>query len=956
MPRRRLPFRLEVEWLEDRTMPSTAATPALAAAYGQLPLAFQANQGQAPAAFNYVAEGSGYTLGLNAHEAMLGLLGSGTSGTGTALTMQLVGGNSSAPAVASDPLITHTNYLVGPSSSQWITNVPSYGQVTYHDVYQGTDLTYSGNQGQLEYTFTVSPGAKVNAIQLQFQGQQSLSVDSHGNLVIQTAGGSLMELAPVAYQVNADGSHSAVSDHYVLEGNGRVGFAVGAYDPTRPLIIDPTLSYSSYLSAIGYSVAVDSAGDAYVAASAPSTFPTTPGAFQTTGQGILVAKLNPAGTALLYATFLGNNNGGGVGPHIPPTHATSIAVDSAGDAYLTGTTLSGLPTTPGALQSTYTGGATSEGGEGFFTVLNPTGSGLVYSTYLPGVAGGEGGGPVGESVGQSYPNDAIAIDSAGNAYLAGTAFAGLPTTAGAYQTTDPNAGGPAAYFMEINPQLSGSASLVFSTYLGASNGPDFGTGIAVDSSGKAYVTGVTTTAAFATPGAYQTAYAGGVWDVFVAKIDPTQSGPASLVYATLLGGNRQDGAVGDNQLVLYQAQNGPAIAVDSAGDAYVTGVTTSTNFPTTPGAFQTTSHNSGSSTLTASDGDAFVTEINPTGTGLVYSTYLGGSARDGGTSIAVDASGDAYVTGWACSADFPVQNPIQGQKASGNDGDGFPNSDVFVTELNPTGTGLLFSTFLGGGPGGSSAGQAGDDYGFGLALDGTGNVYVTGNTLSSNFPTTAGAYQTTAGYGFLAKINAAPSASFAVTGFPSPTTAGVAGSFTVTALNADGTVNTGYTGTVHFSSSDLHAVLPADYTFMPSDQGTHTFSATFKTAGSQSLTATDTATGSITGSEAGIVVNPAAATQLVLAGPSSVSAGAAFNVTATAEDAYGNTVTGYSGTVHFSSTDNKAILPGDYTFGSADQGTHTFSGLKLKTRGTQRVILTDKHNSSITGSLTISVT
>jgi hypothetical protein len=317
LPRRRLPFRLEVEGLEDRTTPSTAATPALGAAYGQLPLAFQANQGQAPPVFNYVAEGSGYTLGLNAHEAMLGLLGPGTSGSGTALTMQLVGGNPSAPAVASDPLITQTNYLVGPSSSQWITNVPSYGEVTYHDVYQGTDLTYSGSQGQLEYTFTVSPGAKVSAIQLQFQGQQSLSVDSQCNLVTQTAGGPITELAPVAYQVNAYGSHSAVAGKFMLEGNGLVGFQVGAYDPTRALVIDPTLSYSTYLSAIGESVAVDSAGDAYVAASAPSTFPTTPGAFQTTGQVILVAKLNQAGTALVYATFLGNNNTGGVGTHIP---------------------------------------------------------------------------------------------------------------------------------------------------------------------------------------------------------------------------------------------------------------------------------------------------------------------------------------------------------------------------------------------------------------------------------------------------------------------------------------------------------------------------------------------------------------------------------------------------------------------------------------------------------------
>jgi hypothetical protein len=938
LPRRRLPFRLEVEGLEDRTTPSTAATPSLASAYGQLPLAFQANQGQAPATFNYVAEGSGFTLGLNAHEAVLGLLGSGTSGTGTALTMQLVGGNPSAPAVASDPLITHTNYLVGPSSSQWITNVPNYGQVTYHDVYQGTDLTYSGNQGQLEYNFTVSPGANVNAIQLQFQGQQSLSVDSQGNLVIQTAGGPITELAPVAYQVNADGSHRAVSGRYVLEGNGRVGFAVGAYDPTRALIIDPTLSYSTYLSAWNTAVAVDAAGDAYVTGLAPSTsqFPTTPGAFQTTGSGVFVAKLNAAGTGLIYATYIGNNPGG-INAAGPTTHtyATGIAVDAAGDAYLIGTSQSGFPTTPSALAASYANPGTAAGGEGFFTVLNPSGSALVYSTYLPGVQGGTAP----EVAASIYPNDAIAIDGSGNAYLTGTALAGMPTTAGAYQASDPSPGGPAAYFLEINPQLSGAASLLYSTYLCASGGLTHGTGVAVDGAGKAYVVGVG--AIPTTPGAFATS--GGV---FVAKIDPTQSGQASLVYATQLGGNGIDGVVGPSPEWLGQPEYGPAIAVDASGNAYVTGSTTSTNFPTTPGALQTSYHGSDPH-LSPPAGDAFVTKLNPTGTALVYSTYLGGSARDGGSSIAVDAAGDAYVTGWTHSADFPIQNALQGKTPGNSNVGSFPNSDVFVTELNPTGSGLVFSTFLGG---------TQDDYGFGLALGAGDNIYVAGGTLSSDFPTTAGAFQTAPARGFVAEINAAPSPSFAVTGFPSPTTAGVAGSFTVTALNADGTVNTGYTGTVHFSSSDPHAVLPADYTFTPGDQGTHTFSATFKTAGSQSPTATDTATGSITGSEVGIVVNPAAATQLVLSGPSSVSAGTAFSVTATAEDAYGNTATSYTGTVHFSSTDAKAILPADYTFSSADQGTHTFSGLKLKTRGTQRVILTDKHNSSITGSLTINVT
>jgi hypothetical protein len=915
-----------VERLEDRTVPSAAAAAAaLAASYGQLPLAFQANQGQGPAAFNYLAQGGDYTLGLSASEAVLGLVHSGPGGSGTAgtaLAMNLVGANPAAQAVASDPLASHTNYLDGSNPSGWVTNVPNYGQVTYQNVYQGTDLTYSGSQGQLEYTFTVNPGAKVSAIQLGFQGQQALSLDAQGDLVLQTAGGPVKELAPVAYQVNADGSHTAVACKFVLEGSGQVGFQVGAYDPGRALVIDPSLSYSTYLSAINYSVAVDGAGDAYVTGFAPGTFPTTAGAFQPTGNGIFVAELNPAGTGLVYATFLGNNPGaiGGGGSPISYTFATGIAVDGAGDAYVTGTTKTGFPITPNALSSTFNDMGFTAAGEGFLSVLNPTGSGLIYSTYLPAVQGGWTAG--------RYADDAVAVDASGNAYLTGTALAGLPTTAGAYQAT-----GSGAFLMEINPNLSGAQSLVYSSYLGAGNG----TGVAVDGSGNAYVTGLAQGGFPTTPGAFSTT--GGA---FIAKVDPALSGPASLVYATRLGGNGTDGVMGN--VAVLQPEPGPAIAVDGAGNAYVTGTTTSTNFPTTPGAFQTSSHNSGNPIILASDGDVFVTKLNPTGTALDYSTYLGGSARDAGTGIAVDASGDAYVTGWTRSSDFPTQSPLQAQKAGGTDNYGLPTSAAFVTELNPSGSGLLFSTYLGGSK---------DTYGYGLALGPGGNVYVAGATYSSDFPTTAGAFQTAPANGFVAEIN--PTIPFAVSGLPSATTAGVPVTFTVTATDSSGNTLTDYTGTVHFTSSDPQAVLPADYTFSAADQGSHTFTVTFKTAGSESLAITDTGTGNGV-SAGGIAVSPAAASQLVLSGPSSVASGTAFNVTATAEDPYGNVATGYAGTVHFSSMDPQATLPGNYTFTAADKGVHTFTKLKLKAKGSQRVTATDTKNSSITGSLPITVT
>jgi len=268
--------------------------------------------------------------------------------------------------------------------------------------------------------------------------------------------------------------------------------------------------------------------------------------------------------------------------------------------------------------------------------------------------------------------------------------------------------------------------------------------------------------------------------------------------------------------------------------------------------------------------------------------------------------------------------------------------DAFVTELNPSGSGLLFSTYLGGG---------GSDYGYGIALDSAGNVYVGGHNGSSNFPTTPGAYDTASSSGFAAKINLAPSPSFSVTGFPSSTTAGVPHTFTVTALNANGTVNTGYTGTVRFTSSDPHAVLPANYTFTTGpggDNGVHTFSATLVTAGSQSITAIDT-TGSFDGSKSGIVVQPAAASTLVVSGfPASITQGTAATFTVTAMDPYGNVATGYTGTVTFSSSDPLAKLPGNYTFTAADAGVHTFNAT-LNTVGTESLTVTDTLDSSITG-------
>ena len=466
---------------------------------------------------------------------------------------------------------------------------------------------------------------------------------------------------------------------------------------------------------------------------------------------------------LFYSTYLGGSG---------HEESGGIAVDTSGNSYVTGRTQSlNFPTTSGALQT-----ANAGGGDAFVTKLNPTGSGLVYSTYLGGTGGDAGNGIAIDVAGNAYVtgntgsanfpttagafqttyggsfNDgfvtklnsagsglvystylggsgedtgrAIALDGAGNAYIAGhTQSFNFPTSAGAYQPTAIGVNGccfgPSNVFVtKLTPAGAGAADLVYSTYLGPANSE--AGGIAVDGTGNAHVAGGTTSASFPTTvGAFQTTFGGGGGDAFVTKVNPTGTG---LVYSTYLGGSGGDGA-----------SSGPTIAVDAAGSAYVTGATGSANFPTTAGAFQP---------ALAGPQNAFVTKLNPLGTGLVYSTYLGGTGVEQGFGVKVDTLGNAYVSGATGSTDFPTMNAVQPTFGGGP-------LDAFVTKLNPLGTGLVYSTYLGG---------SGDDLGTGIAVDTfpNPNAYVAGLTNSTDFPTTSGAFQTTYGGGsrdaFVAKI------------------------------------------------------------------------------------------------------------------------------------------------------------------------------------------------------------
>jgi len=702
--------------------PDKATRARVSKSYGKLPLSFEANEGQQDRQVKFLCRGSGYNLFLTNREAVLVLTKrekpltppankttlsqKKPKGQSTVLRTQLVGATPAAKVTGEEELPGKVNYLIGNDPSKWCTDLATYAKVRYEQVYPGIDLVYYGSQRQLEYDFVVGPGADPARIRLRVAGARKMYVKGKGQLVMKTAGGTVRWNKPEIYQ-EVDGQRRSIKGKYVLRRGHELGFEVAAYDTARPLIIDPTLVYSTYLGGgsdeEGYGIAVDISGNAYVTGRTISTdFPTTAGAFQTTRLGLadaFVTKLNSTGTGLLYSTYLG-------GSHYEEGYG--IAVDTSGNAYVTGYTSSGtdFPTTAGAFQTTYGGGPY----DSFVTELNSTGTGLLYSTYLGGSFHDYGYG--------------IALDASGDAYVTGATGSGdFPTTAGAFQTT--NNGGFDAFVTKLNSTGTG---LLYSTYLGgsgAAGNADYGYSIAVDTSENACVTGRTNSTDFpTTPGAFQTTRLGAT-DAFVTKLNPTGTG---LLYSTYLGGSVDD--------------RGYGIAVDTSGNAYVTGWTRSTDFPTTPGAFQTTN---------LPEDDGFVTKLNSTGTDLVYSTYLGGNNNDYGYSIALDASGRAYVTGYTTSSNFPT-TPAAFQTTYGGGG------DAFMTEFNPTGTGLLYSTYLGGGD---------TDSGNGIALDTSANAYVTGDTESSNFPTTAGAFQTTnnGGYDvFVAKIDTGQ-----VTPTPTPT-------------------------------------------------------------------------------------------------------------------------------------------------------------------------------------------
>lgn len=588
---------------------------------------FEPNVGQTGSEVAFVARGPNQTLFLTSAGAMLR---HGTS----VLKMHFAGANPAAEVVGLDLLESRVHYLIG-RPEEWHTDVPTYARVQYRDIYPGVDLIYYDNHGILEYDLVLKPGAAPSDIRLRFEGADLIRPDANGDVVLRTPQGEWRHSIPEVYQLR-NGRRAKVGGRFRALAPDEIGFDIEDYDRSRPLVIDPSLVFSTYLGGSGdgaaTSIAVDAAGNAYVTGWTVSTdFPVGAGTRLGSPSGVdtYVAKLSPEG-ALLYITYLG-----GAGDD----RGYGIAVDNSGSAVVAGWTYSGnFPIVNGA-QPGFGGGR-----DGFVAKLNAAGNGLIFSTYW----GGSG----------SDSSNAVAVGGQGDIYVAGeTASTNFPVLNGLQARIG---GGQDAFIAKFTSVGARS----YSTLLGGI-GDDRATAIAVDGFGNAYITGSTYSSNFPVIGALQSKLAGGQ-DAFAAKVG---SGGNALVYSTYLGGG--GGGAG-------APETGNGIAVDSTGCAYIAGATSSLNFPTFTAI---------KSSLSGGE-DAFVLKLSASGSALVYSTYLGGSSVDIATAIAVDRTGRTYVAGYTISSDFAVANAVQPSKGG--------SYDAFVVRLNGAGGVLEMGTYLGG--------------------------------------------------------------------------------------------------------------------------------------------------------------------------------------------------------------------------------------------------------------------
>jgi Beta-propeller repeat len=637
------------------------------------PLSFEPNRGQFDAQFNFATTGANYGVFLNSAGLKLKVRSLKTSKCET-LDMALQQANPTARMRAVDHLQGEANYFYG-AHENWITHVPTFKKVIVEDVYRGIDAVYYGNQSRVEYDFIIKPGASPSTIDIRFAGASRVRLTQDGDLAISVGDQEILQPKPTLYQ-DVDGQRVSVEGGFVLRGESRVGFEVGEYDRAKALVIDPQLVFARYLSSVRlYGIAVDPLGNIYAGGATPDGGPND----QATSA--LVAKWSSTG-ALMWKNAFGT-----VGFS---DSVAGVAVDAFGNLYVAGSTFHSAPPFLQAFPLKNALQSTPGGADAFITKFDTSGQ-MVYSTLL----GGHG----------SDAATGIAVDSLGNIYVTGT------TSSTDFPTSKPCQvslhGGTDAFVAVLNAQ--GSA-LIYSTYVGGS-ADDQATGIAVDATGDAYVTGFTSSTDFPTSNPIRGTSGGGV-DAFALKLNAAGS---ALMYSTYIGGAGADRA--------------HAIAIDGSNNAYLVGITNSSNFPTVS-AYQP---------QLAGATDAFVTKINSSGTSFGYSTYLGGSAAEkidpiwcdekptcGG--IAVTKSGNAFVTGVTRSTNFPQVRSIQSFTGI---------SQAFITEFASDGASLVFSTFLGGAIDDNSAAGPAVNLGTAIALDANANVFVAGISNARDFPMAA---------------------------------------------------------------------------------------------------------------------------------------------------------------------------------------------------------------------------
>jgi uncharacterized repeat protein (TIGR01451 family) len=648
--------------------PLTVSVPPAAAAIvpTTLPLAFEPNQGQSDPSVHFLARSREGTVFFTD----TGFTVLTASGRSISLQAQ---GSTAVAGEGTDPLPGTVSYFSGTDPAQWKAGIPTYSRLRYTGIYPGIDLAYYGKEGQLEHDFIVAPGARPEQIAWLVSGADTVRLAD--NRVALAVGERTLYLdTPTVYQ-EYNGNRQLVESRYSLTDH-RISFTLGEYDRDRPLVIDPVLQFSSYLGGDNfdraYGVTIDGEGSLYITGDTLSgNYPATGSRLGAAGYyDAFITKVNATGSAVVYSVVLassGNDRG------------ADIAVNSDGEVYVVGTAGStGFPTTASAFQKT-----SGVYDDAFVAKLNSTGTGLLYATYLGGSGTDSGKG--------------IAIDGTGQAYITGeTNSANFPTRAANQSTLK---GGSDAFTAKLN--ASGS-DLIFSTYHGGIYA-DSGNSLDVDAAGNAYIGGSTTSPDLPLLVAAQPTF-GGVSDGFVLKYDTS----GTLRYATYLGGSSGDSV--------------DALAVDGTGFAYVTGSSSSNNFPR---------QNAYDSTYNLY-GDAFVSKLASDGSSLMYSTYLGGNQADRAHGIVVDGSGGTYIIGRTASLNFPVFQATQGTHGGGV-------SDVFITGLNASGTALTYSSFYGGN---------GTDIGWAIdAVPDGSAVVIAGETNSTNLPL-VGAFQPAIASGF----------------------------------------------------------------------------------------------------------------------------------------------------------------------------------------------------------------